>query len=128
MKIINIKQLAILLALMLLPFSKVVANGQEYFEKANTLAMDGKLQEAIDYYDLAIKHKPDYAEAYYNKGVALNKLDKLQESIDSLDLAIKYKPDYVKAYYNKGIVLKELGKYSQSEEAFSKAERLRTKH
>ncbi len=61
MKIINIKQLTILLALMLLPFSKVVANSQQHFEKANTLAREGKLQEAIDSYDLAIKYQHDFA-------------------------------------------------------------------
>ncbi|WP_341754502.1 palindromic element RPE1 domain-containing protein [Candidatus Tisiphia endosymbiont of Dioctria rufipes] len=124
----NIKRLTILLTFILLPLSEVVANSQEYFEKANALITEDKWQEAIDSYDLAIKHKPDFADAYYNRGITLGKLGKLQEEIVAYDLAIKYKPDYVKAYYNKGIALKELGKYSQSEEAFSKAERLRTKH
>lgn len=46
------------------------------------------------------------------------------------DLAIKYNPYYAEAYHNKSIALNKLGKYlhSQAEEAFSKAERLRTKH
>lgn len=56
MKIINIKQLTILLASMLFPFNKVVANSQQHFEKANAFAMEGKWQEAIIAYNLAIKY------------------------------------------------------------------------
>ena len=41
--------------------------------------------EAIEACDLAIKYKPDYAEAYYNKGVALAKLAKYSEAIKVYD-------------------------------------------
>lgn len=76
MKIINIKQLIILLALMLLPLSQVIADSQQHFEKANALIIEEKWQEAIDSYNLAIKHKPNNIKAYNNKGTALGKLGK----------------------------------------------------
>ena len=66
---------------MLLTISEVIAdNHQEYFEKANDLATQGKWQDAIEAYDLAIKYKSNFVEAYYNKGVALEKLGRYQEA------------------------------------------------
>ncbi|KJV52236.1 TPR repeat-containing protein 08 [Orientia tsutsugamushi] len=58
----------------------------------------GQYQDAIKNYDIAIKYKPDSAEAYINKGVALNELGQYQEAIENFDIAIKYKPDLAEAY------------------------------
>ncbi|SPR16271.1 tetratricopeptide repeat protein [Orientia tsutsugamushi] len=66
----------------------------------------GQYQEAIDNYDIAIKHKPDLAEAYMNKGVALRKLGQHQEAIKKFNLAIKYNPGLIAPYISK--VLKKL--------------------
>ena len=68
----------------------------------------GKFVEAIQAFDLAIKYKPDDAEAYYNKGNALYKLGKFSEAIQSYDLAIKYQPDLKQAHENKALALKKL--------------------
>jgi len=76
MEIMNIKQLVILLSLMLFPLNLVFANNQEdYFKKPNGLEVA---------YDLAIKHKPDFADAYYNKGLILAKLGKHIEANEVL--------------------------------------------
>jgi protein O-GlcNAc transferase len=43
---------------------------------------------------LAIKLKPDFAEAYYNKGNILRELKHYEEALFYYDQAIKLKPDY----------------------------------
>nr|WP_232489053.1 hypothetical protein [Orientia tsutsugamushi] len=56
----------------------------------------------MENYNLAIKNKPDFAEAYNNKGASYGKLEKDKEAITLCNLAIKYKPHFAEAYNNKG--------------------------
>lgn len=44
-------------------------NAYIYYNRANLLALSGKLPEAFDDYSLAIKLNPMFAEAYYNRGL-----------------------------------------------------------
>ena len=54
---------------------------------------------------MAIKIKPDFAEAYSNLGIALVAEGKNEEAISHYKMAIKIKPDYADAYNNLGAVL-----------------------
>ncbi|HJD56629.1 tetratricopeptide repeat protein [Candidatus Tisiphia endosymbiont of Ptychoptera albimana] len=123
MKMINIKQLIIFIGLVLITLSgcanrnKIVTNsldGCVHSEKGYNLAEEGKLEEAIKEYDLAIKYQPENPVNYYNKAIALAGLNKWQEAIKEYDLAIKYQPNNADAYNNKGIVLEKLGKWQDA--------------
>jgi tetratricopeptide (TPR) repeat protein len=81
----------------------------------------GEPNAAIDSYKLAIKIKPDYAQAYINLGSALKAKGELDDAIDSYKLAIKIKPDYAEAYNNMGNALKEQGRLDEAIEAYMKA-------
>ena len=59
----------------------------------NALKDQGKLDEAIEFYNKAISIKPDFAEAYYNMGNALKAQGKLEEAIEAFNKAISLKPD-----------------------------------
>ena len=50
---------------------------------AMSLQEQGKLDEAIEAYKMALAIKPDYAEAYNNMGNALKDQGKLDEAIAS---------------------------------------------
>ena len=54
---------------------------------------------------MAIKLKPDYAEAHNNLGNALFAKRKIEEAISHYKMAIKFKPDYANAHNNLGIAL-----------------------
>ncbi|WP_342638249.1 tetratricopeptide repeat protein [Orientia tsutsugamushi] len=77
----------------------------------------GKLLEAIDNYDQAMRYNTNYAGSYNNKGAVLCILEQYQEVIESFDLAIKYQPDFPDAYYNKGIALNKLGQHQEAMES-----------
>jgi Tfp pilus assembly protein PilF len=81
----------------------------------------GKHNEAIEYFDKAIKIDPNYADAWNNKGVALKNLGKHNEAIECYDKAIKIDPNYALAWNNKGLALYNLGKYNESIECYDKA-------
>jgi len=61
------------------------------------LVAEGKNEEAISHYKMAIKLKPDYAKAYSNLGNALSAERKIEEAISHYKMAIKIKPDYAEA-------------------------------
>ncbi|HJD64259.1 MAG TPA: tetratricopeptide repeat protein [Rickettsia endosymbiont of Sericostoma sp.] len=122
MKMINIKQLIIFIGLVLITLSgcanrnKIVTNsldGCVHSEKGYNLAEEGKLEEAIKEYDLAIKYQPENPVNYYNKAIALAGLNKWQEAIKEYDLAIKHQPEIV-SHSNKARVLIRLGKWQEA--------------
>ena len=60
----------------------------------------GKLKEAIESYDKAIKLKSDYLEAYNNRGNTLRNLGRLDESIMSFEQALVLRPNFSEAHSN----------------------------
>jgi len=46
----------------------VAQEGKSFFKKGASFQKDGKFQEALEQYDLAIKVSPDYAQAYAARG------------------------------------------------------------
>jgi len=80
----------------------------------NALSAEGKIEEAISHYKMAIKLKPDYAAAHYNLGNALVAERKNEEAISHYKMAIELKPNYVAAHYNLGIALVAEGKIEEA--------------
>lgn len=74
----------------------------------------GRLEEAIDSYDRAIRLDPDYAEAHYSKAVALQAQNRLAEALLSYDRAIRAKPDYADAYYYRASLLQKLNRFDDA--------------
>jgi len=69
----------------------------------------GSYHKAVELFDMAIRVKPELAEAYFNRGIALQNLGQLTETIASFERAIALKPDYFEAYFNRGNVHRALG-------------------
>ena len=89
------------------------------------LKRQGKLQEAVQAFDKAIQHKPDYAQAYSNRGVALQELGQLKEAVRSCDKAIQFKPDYAEAHSNRGNALRDLDQQEEAVRSYDKAIQLK---
>ncbi len=70
----------------------------------------GRLSEAVDYLDRAIRRNPDFAEAHNNRGIALKGLGRLEEAVESYGRALGLKPNDAKAHNNLGNALAELGR------------------
>ena len=92
---------------------------------AATLQRQGKLQEAVASYEMAIQLKPDFADAYSNRGTALQELGQLDEAVASCEKAIQLKPDYAKAYSNRGAALQELGRLDEAVANYERAIQLK---
>ena len=105
-----------------------------YFSiKANAFYDTGEYNQAITYFDKAIKLYPKdsidkLSTTTYNKGLALLHLKKYQQAIDYFDQANKISPNYAYtddsgdgALHNKGFALLHLKKYQQALDNFNQA-------
>lgn len=80
-----------------------------------TLLKDqGDPGKAIDYYNSAIRLKPDFAPAHYNLGIVLFKTGKTNESIDQFREAIRLNPSDARGFYNYAIALNRTGHRDQA--------------
>ena len=91
----------------------------------SALLDEGKIEEAINHYNKAIRLKPYYADAYYNRGNAYTKLGQYQRAIEDYNEAISLKPDYANAYSNRGITYAALSQYQRAIENCNEAIRLK---
>jgi len=69
------------------------------------LVAEGKNEEAISHYKMAIKIKPNFAEAYNNLGGALFHAKMTEEAIDYFKEAIRIRPGFAAAQKNLETVL-----------------------
>jgi tetratricopeptide (TPR) repeat protein/streptogramin lyase len=107
------------------------SNTSFYSEGATSLigkgvALDnqGKYQEAIEWYDKALRIDPNNVSALYGKGLALYNLGKSQEALEWYDKALRIDPNYLYALNNKGLILNSLHKSQEAIEYLDKALRL----
>ena len=69
------------------------------------LAELGRLPEAIEHYQEAVRLKPDYASAHNNLGLALAGVGRLPEAIEHYRKAVRSNPDEASAHANLAMVL-----------------------
>jgi len=81
----------------------------------------GKLDEAIDAYNYAIKLKPDYAEAWFKSGVVREKEGRNDKALADLRHAVKIRPDYAEAWYGLGTIYNRSGLTDEAITAFRQA-------
>ena len=63
----------------------------------------GKIDEAIEQYQIALKINPDYADAHMNLGIAFFKKGWIDNAIEQYQIALKINPDYADAHMNLGV-------------------------
>ncbi len=86
---------------------------EEYFSKAYHYQVDGKLDEAIDYYLLSIEIYPT-AEAHTFLGWAYSVQGKLEKAIEECYSAISISPEYGNPYNDIGSYLITLGRIDEA--------------
>jgi predicted Zn-dependent protease len=75
---------------------------------------EGKVEEAIFHYKMAIKLKPTHIKPYYNLGVILFADGRIEEAVSQYKMAIKLNPSHISANYNLGIVMLQKGENKEA--------------
>ncbi|MFC1995184.1 fused MFS/spermidine synthase [Chloroflexota bacterium] len=97
---------------------------EEHYKTGVELTGQGKLDEAIDEYNEAIRLNPGYAMAYNNRGNAYAELGQFERGIEDYDEAIRLNPGYAMAYNNRGTSYVSLNQFERGIEDYDEAIRL----
>jgi tetratricopeptide (TPR) repeat protein len=92
-----------------------------YYNLGNKLQSQGKYEDAIVHYNLALQLTPDNAEIHNNLGIVLKKQGKLDEAINHYHRALKLRPDYARAHNNLGSALLAQKKLDEAIDSFRRA-------
>ncbi len=82
---------------------------------------EGNYNQAIHYYEKALRLKPDYGEGHYNLGIALFRTGVTNEAMREFREAIRLSPRDCRAYYNYAVALDEGGQTAQAITEYEKA-------
>lgn len=93
--------------------------------RGNTLKQQGRLEDAVASYDIALRLSPDDIEAANNRGIALKDLKRYDEALASYDIVLRHKPDLAVAHYNRGLVFREMGRLEDALECYERALRFK---
>lgn len=89
------------------------------------IGIQGKLEEALPFFEKALVLWPECAAAWNNKGVALGELGRYEEAISCYDETIKLEPDDAAAWFNKGVQLDNLKQYEEAISCYNAAIRVK---
>jgi tetratricopeptide (TPR) repeat protein len=84
----------------------------------------GKMPEAMELCQQALRINPDYADAYFHLGNVFLQEGKVSDAIRHYEQALRIEPDYAEAHYNLGNVLLQEGKVSDAIGQYEQALRI----
>lgn len=91
-----------------------------YYLKGNSCLTDGKMPEAVKYYNQAISYSSGFFEAYMGLSIAYKEMGDYDKAFDAIQHAISLYPNYYQAYYNLGLILEKQNKKEEAIKAYEK--------
>jgi tetratricopeptide (TPR) repeat protein len=88
------------------------------------LTSEGRLTEAIDLFNQALRTNPQYGLGHYNLGCALQSQGRMEEAAQQFQLAIEWQPDLARPRYNLGCILASRGRFAEAIQQYQDALRL----
>jgi hypothetical protein len=108
-------------AALLLPSEKVAGADRIYFNRAQTEAGMGRLDDAIADFKRSLAISPQYAPVHFELGWAYAQQNRFDVAMPQFDAAIALDPQFANAYFGKGMLLKMQGKPAEAAEMMKKA-------
>ncbi len=94
--------------------------GQQ-FERGKIVTKEGKLEQAVTYFQEAVRLKPDYVAAYNQLGNVLQVLGKTDEAIAAYEKILQINPNVAEAHCNLGNIWQIQGKVKEAIVAYQQA-------
>ena len=93
--------------------------------EGNAIEEEGRIEEAMQRYEAAIRLAPTLARAHLNRGNMLLAMDDAEGALGAYATALVHNPDYAAAHYNMGNANIRSGRYEAALAAYRKAIGLR---
>jgi tetratricopeptide (TPR) repeat protein len=93
-----------------------------------TLMDGGRLEEAAQKFEEAIRTWPDFGDAHFNLGVVYHSMGQADSAEASFRRTLEADPTYAKAHYNLGIICDRRGDFDSAEAEYRAAVRLDPLH
>jgi len=106
------------------PFGDGSADPVKLFERGQNAHAHGDLLKALEFYEEAIKVRPEFAEAEFQRGSALVGLGRLQEAESGFRRAIELRKDWSLPYSALGALLVRLKRDADAESVLRQALKL----
>jgi len=100
------------------------ADPVKLFERGQNAHAHGELVKALEFYEEAIKVRPEFAEAEFQRGNALVGLGRLPEAESALRRAIELRKDWSMPYSALGALLVRLNRDADAEPVLRQAVKL----
>lgn len=100
-------------------------SAETFYNRGLSLAGLGRLEEALEDFDEAIRTRPVFPEAYRSRGASRARLGRLEDALADFDTAIRQKPDFAEAYYNRGVCKNSQGRHREAVVDYDEAIRIR---
>ena len=111
----------VVLALGVLLWSLLPKTAQEWNDRGESLANDGKYEKALECFDRAVELNPGEPEYLSNRGNVRLYLGDFEGSVKDFSQVIKADPRTGAAYFNRGIAYTHLGLYTEAAQDFDRA-------
>jgi hypothetical protein len=90
------------------------ANPEALNNRGNALRKLGRLQEALESYDKALRLKPDYFEVLHNRGVLLRQMKRPEAALANFEAALRLQPAGLGARIGRAYALRDLSKVEEA--------------
>src|ERR1044071_6528399 len=114
------------LILSILATSAWAGQAEDALNNGLKLHDSGKVKEAIQEYDRAIKANPKLTEAYFNRGNAHYDLGENQQAVQDYGQVIRLHPKDAEAFFNRGNAYRRLKKNDLALSDYTSAIKLRS--
>ena len=88
------------------------------FAKAVGLYTEGKFQESLEYYDIAVSEYPEFIHAKRGRARSLMQLGRDQQALEAFDEVLILDPDSAVSYANRAILEDRMGLYAKAIEDY----------
>lgn len=101
--------------------TKGIVNENAYYNFGNLMSEAGRANEAMTYFERALKLNPNHARSHLSYGLILSKMGRTDEAILHYQKALEQRPDLAEAHNNLGTSFAKLGRVDEARAHFSRA-------
>jgi Flp pilus assembly protein TadD len=103
----------------------VPEGAKQHFDYGSALQKEGRLDEAVEQYKIALQFNPNYAEAHMNLGVTLSSQAKFDAAVPHMERAVRLQPNNGDFHLLYGNLLQRIGHNDDAAVQFEAGARLK---